>query len=400
MGLTDGNPWSAVASGLTSGLTLVIRVCEFTYAMRAVDQQTFAYLKTAEHVSDNIKAARQLRRKRSGAIADWDKKEFDRIINQTEVAVKEVAILLEPARVDLDADQKIKFTTRGLWVLQKNANITAALNQMQAFNVSLNQTIHSLRTIRDLHLTPDSRSDKRSTLPPAYSRSNLLHYRQRSRTNLRHQGSTESFQTVQTARSDDMEKLPCLVAMEEINPNDSRHSSLSTWTTIESDDGGLQIHIPTPDQRHSSLTCVSTSSGTAESYDGGLQINVTGHYGNEFPPLPATAPAPASASASTREPYAITPPVSPPLPPRQGSSASYQHRSWLHMRVSGHYGDDVSPVLSGGSVVSLDAMLPPPPPPPPSPPAAGVPSPQQGTGGHRSWLHMQAAKPCSRSNRY
>src|SRR5271156_1573948 len=112
--MLDGNPFSAVASGLTSGLTLVIRICEFTYALQAVSEQTFAYLQTTEHVSENIMTERRLRRQSSNLLPSEEKRDMDRVIRETETAVRAVATLLEPARVDREADQKIKLTTKGL----------------------------------------------------------------------------------------------------------------------------------------------------------------------------------------------------------------------------------------------------------------------------------------------
>jgi hypothetical protein len=182
--MLDGNPFSAVASGLTSGLTLVIRICEFTYALQAVSEQTFAYLQTTEHVSENVKTARRLRRQRSSLLPAEEKKDMDRVIRETETAVRSVAILLEPARVDKEADQKIKLTTRGLWVLRDNPNIAAALNRLQIAHHALNQVIGSLRSPRNADGLVLTESNSKPP-PPAYEASELLHWRMQSRLDLR-----------------------------------------------------------------------------------------------------------------------------------------------------------------------------------------------------------------------
>jgi hypothetical protein len=182
--MLDGNPFSAVASGLTSGLTLVIRICEFTYALQAVSKQTFAYLQTTEHVSENIKTARRLRRQSSNLLPSEEKKDMDRVIRETETAVRSVATLLEPARVDKEADQKIKLTTKGLWVLRDNPNIAAALNRLQIAHHALNQVIGSLRTPRSADGLVPTESNSKSP-PPAYEASQLLHWRIQSRLDLR-----------------------------------------------------------------------------------------------------------------------------------------------------------------------------------------------------------------------
>src|SRR2546423_7040727 len=187
--MVEGNPFSLVASGLTSGLTLVIRICEFTYALQAVSEQTFAYLQTTEHVSENIKTARRLRRQRSNLLPAEEKKDMDRVIRETETAVRSVAILLEPARVDREADQKISLTTRSLWVLRDNPNITAALNRLQIAHHALNQVIGSLRTPRSADGLVLTESNSKPP-PPAYEASQLIHWRMQSRLDLRNDAAS------------------------------------------------------------------------------------------------------------------------------------------------------------------------------------------------------------------
>jgi hypothetical protein len=182
--MVDGNPFSAVASGLTSGLTLIIRICEFTYALQAVSEQTFAYLQTTEHVSENIMTARRLRRQSSNLLPSEEKRDMDRVIRETETAVRSVATLLEPARVDMEADQKIKLTTKGLWILRDNPNIAAALNRLQIAHHALNQVIGSLRTPRNADGLVPAESNLKPP-PPAYQASQLLHWRTQSRLDLR-----------------------------------------------------------------------------------------------------------------------------------------------------------------------------------------------------------------------
>src|SRR5947199_4146393 len=129
--MSEFSPISSLASGLSSGLTCIVRICEFTYALKAVSEQTFAYLQTTEHVWENIKTAQRLRQQRGNFLPADEKRDMDRVIRETETAVRYVAKLLEPARVDREAEQKIRLSTRGLWVLRDNPNIAAALNRLQ-----------------------------------------------------------------------------------------------------------------------------------------------------------------------------------------------------------------------------------------------------------------------------
>jgi hypothetical protein len=113
---------------------------------------------------------------------------MDRVIRETETAVRCVAKLLEPARVDREAEQKIRLSTRGLWVLRDNPNIAAALNRLQIAHNALNQVIGSLRASQNSDgLTP--RQAVQSGPPPPYRAGNLLHWRMQSRLSLRKDGA-------------------------------------------------------------------------------------------------------------------------------------------------------------------------------------------------------------------
>lgn len=182
--MSEFSPISSLASGLSSGLTCIVRICEFTYALKAVSEQTFAYLQTTEHVWENIKTAQRLRQQRGNFLPADEKRDMDRVIRETETAVRYVAKLLEPARVDREAEQKIRLSTRGLWVLRDNPNIAAALNRLQIAHHALNQVIGSLRATQTTDgLCPPQPAQRGP--PPPYQASQLLHWRTQSRRNQR-----------------------------------------------------------------------------------------------------------------------------------------------------------------------------------------------------------------------
>src|SRR5271163_4912240 len=110
--MTTGNPWSAVTAGLSSSLTFIIKLCEYTYALRAVDEQTQEYLITAQHAWENIKTCQRLLSQRRDLLLADECREYDRVIDQAKTAAEAVAMLLEPARVNMEADQRIHFSTR------------------------------------------------------------------------------------------------------------------------------------------------------------------------------------------------------------------------------------------------------------------------------------------------
>lgn len=146
----SANPWSAVASGVSSSLTFLIKIGEYTYALQAVDQQTKEYSITAQHAWDNIKICRELLDHAREKLSASEVKQYQRVIDDVTKAAQEVALLLEPARVDGEADFKIRFPTRVKWVLSNNPNIGAALRRLDIVHTTLTQNISTLRIKAEL----------------------------------------------------------------------------------------------------------------------------------------------------------------------------------------------------------------------------------------------------------
>lgn len=187
----SGNPWSAIASGVSSGLTFLVKICEYTYALRAVDQQTKEYFITAQHAWDNIKDCRDLLDSLKDTFPASEVKKYERVIDDTKKAAQEVALLLEPARVDFEADCKIHMSTRVMWVLSDNSNIAAALRRLDIVHTTLTQNISTLRLMSELARTREK--------PPNYESSQLLQWKRQSR--LTPMPSMQSMKSSQTLPS-------------------------------------------------------------------------------------------------------------------------------------------------------------------------------------------------------
>lgn len=183
-------PWSAVASGVSSGLTLVIKIFEYTYALRAVDKQTEGYLITAQHAWENIKRCRDLLDDLRDTLSISEVKDYERVIEDTKKAAREVLILLEPARVDVETDCKIHLWTRVMWVLNDNSNIAAALRRLDIVHTTLTQNISTLRLMSELARPRDKL--------PTYEASQLIKWKHQTR-GLTPKPSIQSLQTTQTA---------------------------------------------------------------------------------------------------------------------------------------------------------------------------------------------------------
>ncbi|KAI1611882.1 hypothetical protein EDD37DRAFT_651434 [Exophiala viscosa] len=228
----SGNPWSGIASGVSSGLTFIIKICEYTYALRAVDQQTKEYLITAQHAWTNIKTCRELLGQQKEHLPASERKDYERVIEETRRAAEEVALLLEPARVDLEADCSIHFSTRVMWVLSDNSNIAAALKRLDIVHTTLTQNISTLRLLRTFASGPRER-------PPSYQTSQKLQWKRQTR--ITPKPSTDSFQNFQIPRPSpkpqntrfgrawSAEELPT-----ETNELDAGHRADSTMSSVPS----------------------------------------------------------------------------------------------------------------------------------------------------------------------
>ncbi|OQV03650.1 hypothetical protein CLAIMM_08667 [Cladophialophora immunda] len=192
----SGNPWSAITAGVSSGLTFVFKICEVTYALRAVDQQTREYLITAQHAWTNIKTCRDLLSHQQDLLPLSERKDYERVMEETKRAAEEVALLLEPARVDLDADCKIHFSTRVMWVLSDNSNVGAALKRLDIVHTTLTQNIATLRLLRS-YGTSGLEPVRSKERPPSYNTSQLLQWKHMSRLTPK-----PSFEDLRTLRAD------------------------------------------------------------------------------------------------------------------------------------------------------------------------------------------------------
>lgn len=191
----EGNAVPKCPSDPRSGLTCIVRLWESTFALRAVNEQTFTNLRTTEHASENIKVARHLRRQRSSEFLAEEKRKIDNTIWQTHTAVHSISKILEPARVDrvdMYGDEKITLSTKGLWVLNESPDINAAFDQVQVAHEALDEVIGSLQSPRKKDRVPltqpiavNTPSSEMYARPVPYNASQLLAWRRQSRMNLR-----------------------------------------------------------------------------------------------------------------------------------------------------------------------------------------------------------------------
>jgi hypothetical protein len=74
-------------SAVTSGLNTIIKICEITYALKAVKEQTTALLSTTQHVERNILEAKRLLQQKSELLSFEEKSWMERQVGDTEDAL-------------------------------------------------------------------------------------------------------------------------------------------------------------------------------------------------------------------------------------------------------------------------------------------------------------------------
>lgn len=110
-------------SAITAGITTVIKIFEVTYQLKAVGEQTTDLLDTTQHVELNIREARRLRRLKDSLLNAGERTWMDKVIEDTEKAVRTVAQLIEPSRVGMQTKQGIDLGHRAVWVFRESPKV-------------------------------------------------------------------------------------------------------------------------------------------------------------------------------------------------------------------------------------------------------------------------------------
>jgi hypothetical protein len=190
----DGGVLSGGA--ITSTFTAVLRISQAVYELKAVGEQTRDLLDTTKYVNASLESVRELRRKKSDILNREEKKWMDQQIEFTQNAVDSVAVLIERARVDMQAKNEtgneddyktkhIKIHHRARFVLQDSPKVLTNLSKVTMAMNGLNSVMVTLssREGHDVHLQPSrgnfgrSRSSAPKAPPPPYAEHEFLHHR-------------------------------------------------------------------------------------------------------------------------------------------------------------------------------------------------------------------------------
>ncbi|GME42675.1 hypothetical protein EPUS_04998 [Neofusicoccum parvum] len=121
-----------------------VSVTQKLFELKAVGDQTRDLLETSEQINTTLEYARTLRRRKSKILSTFEKRWIDGVLDTTEKAVRSVASLIEPARVDIKTKGRISLATRGLFVLRDSPNVSASLARLGIASQSLNTAMGTL----------------------------------------------------------------------------------------------------------------------------------------------------------------------------------------------------------------------------------------------------------------
>ena len=154
-------------SAISTGITTIIRIFEVTYQLQAVGEQTADLLETTQHVQLNIREARRLRRLKDSLLNAGERGWMDKVIEDTENAVRAVAQLIEPSRVDMQTERRIDFLTKAVWVFRDSPKVRDKFARLSVCHQSLNTVVACLYS-RDVVVVAPVMEESRKDLPPPY----------------------------------------------------------------------------------------------------------------------------------------------------------------------------------------------------------------------------------------
>ena len=154
-------------SGLAASINTSIRIFEVTYQLKAVGQQTADLLCTTKHVETNLNEARRLRRQKVALLNAGERNWIDAIISDTDVALRGVARLIEPARVDNTVKSNITFANKLLWVFRDNPQVRDKHARLTVCHQSLTTVISCLYS-KDLVVIAPICEESKEVQPPPY----------------------------------------------------------------------------------------------------------------------------------------------------------------------------------------------------------------------------------------
>lgn len=154
-------------SAISSSINATIKILEITYQLKAVDEQTADLLSTTRHVDSMVQEAHRLRRLKAGLLNTSERTWIDTVINDTEDALRAVAKLVEPCRVDKATKHGIRFGHRVMWVFRDNPSVRDKHQKLQVCHQSLTVVFTCLYS-KDAVVIAPAPEERIEEQPPPY----------------------------------------------------------------------------------------------------------------------------------------------------------------------------------------------------------------------------------------
>ena len=234
-------PMPDPVSAVTSSINATVKILEITYELKAVDEQTADLLSTTRHVDSMLQHAHRLRRLKAGLLNTSERAMVDTVIDDTENALRGVARLVEPCRVDKATKNTIGFGHRIIWLIRDNPSVRDKHQMLQICYQSLTIVFHCLfsKDVVVIAPIPEVRSEEQ---PPPYDPQlkELLNWqnRRKGRKGLGEKDCPSEENVGLTNGSRNVTPVvdsssPCLLAID--LDDDTRTSSFSTHTETSSE---------------------------------------------------------------------------------------------------------------------------------------------------------------------
>lgn len=178
--------FSSLGGGLSACLNASVKIFEITYQLKAVEQQTSDLLSTTRLVDHDVKEARRLRRLKVAFLGVSERAWMDGVIDHTESALRAVAQLIEPARVDKTTSQGINFGNRVMWVFRDNPQVRDRHQRLVLCHQSLTAVISCLYSKDMVGTAPMADDNELEEQPPPYDSElhDFLSWRHRKRSHV------------------------------------------------------------------------------------------------------------------------------------------------------------------------------------------------------------------------
>lgn len=185
----DGGTISGAA--VSSVFTATLRISQIAYELKAVGEQTRDLLDSTNHIQITMQTVRTLRRQKSMHLEKTEKDWIDNVLINTEKTLSNVAMLIEPARVDMQTKfGSVGLLRRGMFVFRDSPKVATNLSRLGLASQSLNTVMNILCSrdgsvpVKPVEKSPTSAIESPTNAwnetvkqPPTYDESEFLNRR-------------------------------------------------------------------------------------------------------------------------------------------------------------------------------------------------------------------------------